>query len=531
MTRTRRDLIVLFLLALIARLVVAAFISRAGYMDPSYYAAGAANLAEGGGLHEPYIWNYLGDPAAIPQPGFLYWMPLPSMLAAPFAWLFPGSFFALQVPFAILSAALSLVGYIVAWQTTQVRRHAWFAGLVVVFSGFFVPHWTLPETFAPFALFGSLALWLVGHEMQDTGRKRWLAGWLVGWLAGLAHLTRADGILLLPVVALAPLLFPRQRIANHGSRITFDVLRSTLCHGMLVALGYLLVMGPWFIRNLTLTGAPLASGGTKTLWLTSYNDLYCYGRDLSLESYLSWGWDSILRSKVSALSLNAQRFFAENCLVFMLPFVLVGLYRLRRRAPFVIATVFVILVYLAHSLAFTYPGVRGGFFHASTPVLPFLYAAAAVGLDAAVSWVGRLRRWNLGRAQGVFGVAAVIAAVVLSIYVVRIKVRAWRGVDRVYEEIGQWMEEQDVSESIVMVNNPPAFWYYTRRPAVVVPLGDAGILLAVADRYGVDYVVLDRNVPPQLWPVYVGDEAHPRLEPVAEFREGSGRAVLLEVGP
>jgi hypothetical protein len=29
----------------------------------------------------------------------------------------------------------------------------------------------------------------------------------------------------------------------------------------------------------------------------------------------------------------------------------------------------------------------------------------------------------------------------------------------------------------------------------------------------------------------VGDEAHPRLEPVAEFREGSGRVVLLEVGP
>ncbi|MFO8060613.1 MAG: hypothetical protein R6U70_08160, partial [Bacillota bacterium] len=51
-----------------------------------------------------FIWNYLGDPAGIPPHEFLYWMPLPSILGAPFAALLSGSFFALQLPFAVLSA-------------------------------------------------------------------------------------------------------------------------------------------------------------------------------------------------------------------------------------------------------------------------------------------------------------------------------------------------------------------------------------------------------------------------------------------
>ena len=99
MSRTRRrDMLWLFLLCLGVRLAVAAVIRRPGYMDTAYYAVGAMRLAEGEGLTEPYLWHYLDDPSGIPHPGFLYWMPLPSLLAAPFAILagrlLPGSFFA-----------------------------------------------------------------------------------------------------------------------------------------------------------------------------------------------------------------------------------------------------------------------------------------------------------------------------------------------------------------------------------------------------------------------------------------------------
>ncbi len=538
MSQTRRDVLVLFLLALAVRLAVAALIRRPGYMDTAYYAAGAVRLAQGGGLSEPFLWNYLDDPVGLPHPGFLYWMPLPSLLAAPFAALFsnlhplPGSFLALQLPFVVLAALLPLVGYVVAWQTTGVRRHAWVAGLITLFSGLFFPYWTLPETFAPFALFGSLALWLAGNRILDTRywildtrywkleTGRWL---LVGLLVGLAHLTRADGILLLPVVILALLARP-------PSRTTIVHCSLFIVHCSLAILGYLLIMGPWFLRNMSVVGVPLSPAGTKTLWLRTYDDLFCYGCDLSLRSYLAWGWPEILRSKLWAAGVNLQRFWAEDCLVFLLPFVLIGLYRLRRRPPFTLSLIYLSLIYLVHSLAFTFPGPRGGFFHASAPALPFLFAAAIVGLDAAVGWVARWRRWNRRQAQAVFATAAVVGAVALSGYAAAGKLPAWRDADAAYREAGAWLDAHDVpDDTVIMVGNPPGFWYHTHRPSVVVPNGDMGVLLDVAQRYEVGYILLDRNVPLPLALLYTDGETLAWLTTEATWGTGIERVVLFRV--
>ena len=527
MSHTKRDLLTMVVLSLIVRLVVAGFVTRPGYMDPSYYTATAVSLAQGEGLNEPFIWNYLDDPAEVSHPGFLYWMPLPSFVAMPFAALFPGSFFALQVPFAFLSALLPLVAYGIARRVTEKRWLAWSAGLMALFSGYFFSYWTLPETFAPYALFGSLALWLAGSWGQESEGKApgWLVGLAVGLLVGLAHLTRADGILLLPVVVVVPLFLPGSRNANHVLRVTHYVPRFMFYHCLPIVLGYLLVMAPWIARNLVAAGSPLSPGGTKTLWLTNYDDLFCYGCDLTLQSYLAWGWDNILSSKLSALGVNAQRFLAENCLVFAFPFAGIGFYRLRRRIPFANALVYLAIIYMAHSVAFAYPGARGGFFHASSAVLPFLFVAAIEGLEAAVRWVGKRRRWNVRQATTVFAVAAVVSAAGLSIYVAGQLLPRWQRVDRVYEEIGQWMERQGVDDdAVVMVNNPPAFWYYTHHPSVVVPSGDVDALLAVADRYDVDYVVLDLNRP-----VGVGDVSHIRLREVEAWGEPTPWVVVYRV--
>jgi hypothetical protein len=514
----RRDLLWLFLLALAVRLAVATLIPRPGYMDPAYYAAGALHLAQGGGLNEPFIWNYLDAPAGLPHPGFLYWMPLPSLLAAPFAALFPGSFFALQLPFALLSALFPLVGYAVAWEATGVRRPAWVVGLLTLFSGFFFHHWTLPETFAPFALFGSVALWLAGSWGLEAGSRvkrigRWLS---VGLLVGLAHLTRADGILLLPVVALAPLASLQSRNRRRG-------WSSVIGHWSLIFFGYLLVMTPWVVRSLSLIGAPVSPAGAKTLWLRTYDDIFCYECDLSLNSYLAWGWGNILRSKLWALWVNLERFLAEDCLVFLLPFVFIGFWRLRRRSPFAIFLVCLLLIYIFHSLAFTFPGARGGFFHASAALLPFLFTAGVEGLDAAVGWASRRRRWDRRQAVLVFRTAAVVAAVALSLYAAAGKVPTWWGADEVYLEVHRWLEAHDVPAStVVMVGNPPGFWYHTHRAAVVVPNGDADTLLEVCARYHVGYVVLDENRPHALAGVYEGAETA-GLEPVAILDDGQVR--------
>jgi len=521
----RRDVWVLFCLSLAVRLFVAALVSRPGYMDTAYYAAGAVRLARGGDLSDPFLWNYLGDPLGLPHPGFLYWMPLPSLLAAPFAALFPGSFFALQIPFIILSALLPLVTFGLAWETTGRRLTAWLAGLLSLFSGFFFPYWTLPETFAPFALFGSLVLWLSARRGTGVGgslgRGALSASCLLplisGGLVGLAHLTRADGILLLPVVALAVFVSVPSRRACSGASVS--ICHLLICHLSFLVLGYLLVMAPWFARNLAVIGTPLSPAGTKTLWLRNYDDLFCYGCDLSLRSYLEWGWLNILRSKLWAMGVNGARFLAEDCLVFLLPFVLVGLIRLRRHSSFALATIYLILIYLAHSLAFTFPGPRGGFFHASTPALPFLFVAGVKGLETAVSWTARRRCWDLHQAQAVFAVAVGVGALALSAYAAVQKLPVWQQADEPYLEIGDWLAQQGVKEETVMVGNPPAFWYHTGHSALVVPNGGVATLLAVADRYGAAYLVIDPNRPEPLAELDEDMEIM-GLAPVATFDGG-----------
>jgi hypothetical protein len=234
--------------------------------------------------------------------------------------------------------------------------------------------------------------------------------------------------------------------------------------------------------------------------------------------------------------VNLQRFLAEDCLIFLFPFVIAGLYRLRRCPPFALALIYSFLIYCLHSLAFTFPGPRGGFFHASAPALPFLFAAAMEGLDAVVRWVARRRRgWDVRMARAFFSVGFVLLAIGLSGYQYTHHVPGWSRTDAVYDEVGAWLDAHDVpacpersrrNSAIVMVGNPPGFWYHTHRPAVVVPNGGVETLLAVADRYGVRYVLLDRNRPASLAGLYTGETPHPRLRHVAAWTE---REVVLYV--
>jgi hypothetical protein len=298
---------------------------------------------------------------------------------------------------------------------------------------------------------------------------------------------------------------------------------------LLVFLGYLLTLAPWFARDMVVIGMPLSPAGTKTIWLTDYDDLFCYDCDLSLSSYLAWGWGNILRAKLSALWINFQRFLAEDCLVFLLPFTVIGIYRLRRRLVFALAAAYLLLTYLAHSLAFTYPGWRGGFFHASGALLPFLYVAAMEGLDGAVHWVAQRRRtWSYQRARAVFGVAAIVIAMALSSYTAWEKLTAWRRADVTYRRIDRWLTSQGVSNATVMTADPPSFWYHTGRPAVVVPNEDVRTLLAVCDRYGVEYLVLEINHPAELTALYEERVVPERLNLAATFGRGSVKMWRVE---
>jgi hypothetical protein len=77
----RWDYFFLYVIALVFFGLCSLWIKSPGYMDAEYYTLSAIQMAEGKGMTQPIIWNYLDDPSGIPHPSHTYWMPAPSILA------------------------------------------------------------------------------------------------------------------------------------------------------------------------------------------------------------------------------------------------------------------------------------------------------------------------------------------------------------------------------------------------------------------------------------------------------------------
>jgi len=531
----RRDLAAIFVLALLARVAVAAFQSHPGYMDAYYYTVGAQRLVEGLGFTEPYVWNYLDDPTSLPRPSHLYWMPLPSILAAASMTIFGSSYHAAQVPFVLLASLVPLIAYTIAWRATSQRRAAWIAALLAIFSGFYVPFWGVPESFAPYAVFGSLALLLAG-----AGRSK-RASFAAGVCAGLAHLTRADGALLLIPVLLSNAELRMQnaelrmknvelrrqnvelrrqnvelRRQNVEKRSGFLHSSFFILHSLLAVLaGYLVITLPWFVRNVAVVGAPISPAGTRALWLCNYDELFSFGISLDASHWLSCGVDRIVATKLGAAWSGLVHLIAENGLIFLAPLMAVGLWRLRRERLFRPAIGYLVLLYLAMTLVFTFVGERGGLFHSSAALTPFLCAAAPIGLETIVGVVARRRRtWTAATANRVFSVSLVALAAIFSAAIAwgRVIGSDWSRADAAYREVGAWLVGQGDTDSIVMAGNPPGFTYHTGHPSIMIPNGDVDTLLLAAQRFGAQWLVLDSNRPVPLAVLYADPQSDARLK-------------------
>jgi 4-amino-4-deoxy-L-arabinose transferase-like glycosyltransferase len=489
----RRDYIVISLLALTWGTLLATAIHQPGYTDAYYYFNAGQRLVEGKGLTDPYLWTYVNAPDHLPGPSHTYWMPLESLAAAASMAVLGASFTAAQVPSVVCFAGLVIVAFWLGAQLGRSRRHAWLAGLLVLFSGFFTPFWTTTDTFALYGLVGSLSLAAMGRG-RETGDWRWYA--VSGGLGGLAHLARADGVLLV-LVLLCVALWPQGRVgwrrAGHAAAAG--------------VIAYLLVMLPWFIRNMSVLGTPLPTGGTDTIWMRSYDELVNYPPGATPAEFWGWGLGNILQSRFEALTNNVGTFIAVETWVVLGPFVLAGLW-IRRREPFMLGVIlYAAGLHLVMTFVFAFPGYRGGLFHSSAALLPFWAAIGPVGLDAGIGWMARRRHWRKVEAQAVFGGALVVLAALISVTMCRQRMPALNSNADFYSTLAADLPDG----AVVMVNDPAALYYHTGLSGVVVPNAYPEVVPEIAARYGVTYLVLDRNRTQPFTALYLGREERPFL--------------------
>ena len=482
-----------FFLAGLAVVVAVGLLQTApGYMDADYYYSGGIQLADGKGFTQPFLWNYLDDPLGLPAPANTFWMPLVSILSAAGYTLFH-TFTGGRIFLWLLAAIIPALTYWIGMRQHGDIKLAALGGIFSIFSGYYLVYMPTTDSFGMTMLLGSLFL-LLGSRIS---RGSDMAPLWLGGTVGLLHMTRADGILWL-AGGLLWILWVWVRSGSPRERRWAWLLAAW---GLCLA-GYLVVASPWYVRNWLEFGSLFPPGGSKTLWLTQYEDLFLFpSSQLTFTRWLEMGWTQILSGWGRALWSNLQTAVAGQGSIILGPFIVVGLYKIRKQAEVVLGASMWLLTLAVFSLVFPYQGVNGSFFHSGAAFQPLFWAAAPVGIAQTVQYVAGLRKWQRGtQVQRFLSILLVVVCLLLSLGLAGRKLMgiagspAWNAGAAPYARVDQALVDLGATPcELVMVNNPPGYYLASGRSAVGIPYGDETTLRSVAEKYAVRFLVIDQN--------------------------------------
>ena len=503
----------LFLGAVVFRVFIALFFHQPGYTDAYYYSNIAESLWKGQGFQENYIWNYISRPIS-PQiagnPSNLYWMPLTSILIY-LAYLVSGgqSFLASQAPAILLSAGLAPIAYYL-WEDFfergdyRIRLYGWLSGTLAVFGGLYMPWFVLPDNFAPFAFLSASFLVCIHKALSlPPDQRQTIRNWMIGAgvLAGFAYLSRVDGVLLLIIVPITVFIY---RVwLRQPSGLGWQAMGFML-------LAFLIIISPWLLRELLVTGQLLPGGGTRTIFFRQYEDFFSYQKPLDLGYFLNqtdpspdWGLGAIIGSKLGTLLDNLST--ANRGAIFLGPLFLLGLWWRREPAqpkvwrnshvlPFL---VYGISLYLGMSLVFTFPSTHGSFFHSAGGFLPFIFFLSFLGMDRLIVWLCRNRPPAAIRSRQVF-----FSALILGFYLavtVGYSLGNGGGWDDAYDQdrvVGIWLTIHSPQTTALLVPDPSEFWYANHISSMSLSSDPVEANIALAKQYGLHYIMLqDSHLP------------------------------------
>jgi hypothetical protein len=484
-----RHYLTLFILGLIVPFAISRFQSLPGYMDADYYFAGGIQLAEGRGFTEPYLWNYLDDPAGLPHPSHTYWMPLASIVSA-FGMLITGqsTYAAGRLPFLLLSASVPLLTAALAFRVSRQTGLAMVSGLLSIFSLYYAPFMPVPDNYSLFMGLGAAFLLLAPQ------REKYVPIGL-GVLAGLMTLARSDGLLWLGLAGLTILW--KSTLEEQGNTTSKAWLTVVISAGLLVIVGYLLTAGWWHARNLNVFDSILTPGGGRLLWLQNYNQTFIFPpQDLTPASFFQAGWRLALQNRLLALYANLGNAFAAQGGIFLFPFILVGLWQLRHDLRTRIAITGWLILFTVMTFIFPFAGSRGSFFHAGAAFQPYWWAAAPIGLDRVVAWARRHGQFTDRNAPYFLQGLLVFLAIFMTGYLVNFRVIAsgWAEDDVIYPSVEKIFLDNGIQPwDVVIVRNPPGYFITTARSSVALPFGDESTILAVSQKYHARFLVIEKT--------------------------------------
>lgn len=486
--------LLLYGLALAVRVVLIWHFPYPGYPDSFYYVDVARALTAGDGFNIDFIWIFPevggGLPAnpSLPIPSNAHWMPLASLIQVPFLAVFGDVAWASALPFA-------LTGAIAAPLTWAIARDAGARSSVAIGAGFLtaVPvlslvYMTQPDNFSLYQPLVIGALWMGARGLKGSGRSFVLAG----LLAGLATLSRNDGLLVLGALGLA-FAWDRWRAwrsrGAQGPAISFAA--AVGCVMVFVA-----VMAPWWWRQLEVFGSlsPSTASG-KVLFIREIGEWNSITTPSTLDYLLGQGIGPLVASRIGGL-VAALMIYTTLVAGFVLaPFMLIGAWARRRSLDFGPFFLYGGLLFAFSTLVSAVHVPGGTFIHSAVALAPHSFILALEGIAVAVAWVAARRRtWNVRVATRAFTGAALafaaLAATVGSLFVHQV----WAARTDDFRTVAAAIDDAGGAETDrVMSIDAAGMRYWSGRGGVVLVNDPLDTIEEVVRAYDIRWLVLDRT--------------------------------------
>ena len=487
--------IALYLIALAARLVLIVGFPDPAYPDSFYYVDVARRLAAGQGLSIDVVWIFAEVGGRIPRDPVLpiasnaHWMPLASLVQVPFIWLLGPTAFASALPFAIIGALAAPLAWLIAREAGAPSVVGIGAGVLTALPALSFVFMAQPDNFSLYQPLVAGSLLLAARGLR--GRPRSFA--LAGLLAGLATLSRNDGVLVLAVLgAVFGWDRLRTRVAAWGSparpaRVPFLAAMGA------VAL-FAAAVGPWYLRQLAVFGtlSPSTVSG-KVLFIRDIGEWNSITTPATLDHLLGMGLGPLLLTRVGGLVAAILIFSILIGALVLVPPMLAGAWSRRRDPSFGPFLGYAALLFAFSALVSAVHVPGGTFIHSAVALVPHGYVLGLWGIVVAVGWIARRRsRWNAGRAGRVF-VGAAVAFGVLAAVAGTVTVHDGWDVKRTrMQAVATALDEASApAEGRVMSIDASGYRYWTGHPGVVLVNDPLETVEEVARAYDIRWLVLE----------------------------------------
>jgi len=414
-------------------------------------------------------------------------MPLASLVQVPFIALLGPTAIASALPFAIAGAFAAPIAWLIGRDAGAGRHVALGAGILTAVPGLSLMYMTQPDNFSLYQPLVAGSLLLAARGL----RRRPRAFALAGLLAGLATLSRNDGVLVLGALGLA-FLWDRVGAWRSGGARTPRVPLAAAIGALTL---FALAVTPWYLRQLATFGqlSPSTASG-KVLFIRDISEWNSITIPASLDHLLGMGIGPLLMTRLGGLIAAITIFSILIGVVALVPFMVGGAWRRRRDVTFGPFFAFAFLLFAFSTLVSAVHVPGGTFIHSAVGLAPHAYVLALEGVVGFVAFLGARRSgWNVDKAAPVFTWALVGFTVLAAIGGALSVQRTWSDKRDRMDAVTATLEAQGAGPNDrLMSTDASGYRYAAGRPGVVLVNDPLETVEAVARAYGIRWLILER---------------------------------------